>query len=149
MKHSVKAIFILVLFCGSNVFGQISKNTDSLFMVKNYLLDIQNTVNSKENPKQKTEKLTAFIRSAAKQKAVFGRNIHSVAPNNQEAEEMKTSLNFVLQSMVLYKSDLKEKPAKPCGTNEAAYLNKNITILVNKINHYSESVKRKQKENTY
>lgn len=132
----VRRLFLLFLLVSLQTNAQTSKSIDSIFWVKNYLLDIQKTVNSKENHKQKTEKLTVLIRSSTKQKAVFGRNIHLIAPTHQEAEEMKTSLNFVLQSMVLYKSDLKEQPKKPAVTNELAYLNKNITILVHKINHY-------------
>lgn len=106
MKHQSKIIFTLVLFCSSHVFGQTSKNIDSLLLVKEYLLDIRKTINTKQSPGQKIEKLTTFIRAATKQKAIFGRNINPIAPTHQEAGDMKTSLNFVLQSMVLYKSDL-------------------------------------------
>jgi len=134
-----KFSFILLLFSGF-AFSQSSKPADSLFLVKNYLLEIQNTVNSKESPKQKIGKLNALIKLVTTQKAVFNRNITKVVKNNDEAKTLKSSLNFILQSMVLHKSDLRVAP-KPCGTNEAAYLNKNIPVLVDKIYFYCNQSK--------
>lgn len=138
-------IFLLIISLQAN--AQLSKNIDSLFLVKNYLLEISNTVNIKENPKRKLIQLNQLIKTATQQKSVFERNIIKVIKNKKETEDMNLSLNLILQSLILYKSDYNRKP-KPCGRNEAAYLNKNISILVDKIYYYCERTKREQAENT-
>lgn len=137
--------FFLLLLFSVRVNAQTAKGTDSLIMVKNYLLNIQKTVNAKQPEKQKVTKLDSLIRSATKQKAIFERNLNSVVQNKQEAAEMKTSLNFILQSMVLYKTDIKNSQPKSART-EMLYLNKNISILNNKITYYCKSAKQLQEQ---
>lgn len=139
-------LFLLLLF-SIKVNAQTAKGIDSLFLVKNYLLDVQTIINAKQLENQKIEKLDSFIRSATKQKAIFGRNINSIVQNNQEAEEMKTSLNFILQSMVVYKTDIKNNQPKQART-EILYLNKNIPILINKIYFYTKRFQNFREEKT-
>lgn len=134
--------FFLLLLFSVRVNAQTAKGTDSLIMVKNYLLNIQKTVNAKQAEKQKIAKLDSLIRLATKQKAIFGRNLTCVVKNKQEAAEMKTTLNFILQSMVLYKADLKSNGESP---SEILYLNKNIPILSNKIYYYCKSAQQSLK----
>lgn len=67
-------------------------------------MDIHNTVNSKEETKQKIAKLDHFVRSAAGKKEVFNRNIIKIADKKQEIMQLKSSLNFILQSLLLPRS---------------------------------------------
>ncbi len=118
---------------------------DSLSMVRNYLMEIRNAVNSKELPKHKLEKLDRLIKSATSQKAIFNRNITKVIVVALEAEQLMSTLNFILQSMVLYRSDIKSNYE---SQSETVFLNKNIPVLVYKIDFYSKRAKIRLEENT-
>lgn len=136
----IKNILFLLLLFAVKTYAQTSKSIDSLFMVKSYLLVIQETVNAKKSEKQKIAKLDSLIRLATSHKRIFDRNLNDIVKYEREAKEMKTSLNFILQSMVLYKTDLKSSGKSP---SEILYLNKNIPILVNKIYHYGKFAKQR------
>lgn len=119
---------------------------DSLSIVRNYLMEIRNAVNSKELPKNKLEKLNRLIKSATSQKAIFNRNITKVIGVAPEAEQLMSTLNFILQSMVLYRSDIKSNHE---SQSETVFLNKNIPVLVYKIDYYSKRAKIRLEENTH
>ena len=121
---------------------------DSLFRVQDYLLEIKSSVNSNESPKKKLEKLNRLIQSASTQKDIFSRNIAKISGNKEETTQLKSSLNFILQSLALYTTDLKRNNMKS-AENELKYMNKNISHLVYKIDFHCKMAKIKTEENTH
>lgn len=119
---------------------------DSLFIVQNYLSEIRNTVNSKKSHKHKLEKLGSLIQSADTQKAIFNRNITKIAGTTKDTEQLKSSLNSILQSVILYRSDLKNNYK---SQSEIIFLNKNIPVLVYKIDFHCTRAKIRLEENTH
>ncbi|SHK55743.1 hypothetical protein [Epilithonimonas mollis] len=133
----MKNLFFIFLLVSVPLYSQASKNIDSLFLVKDYLQNIRTTVNSKINNQKKTEKLDSLIRTATKYKTIFDRNIRAIVKIREEETELRTAINFILQSMVLYRSDLKDRSE---NRTEILYLNKNIPILINKIYYHTRMV---------
>ncbi|WP_162926574.1 hypothetical protein [Pedobacter chitinilyticus] len=129
-----------MLLLSIKVSAQTEKATDSLALIRNYLLDIQKAVNTKQPQKHKVAKLDSLIRLATKQQAVFERNLSPVLKNKREVVAMESSLNFILQSMVLYKTGIKNSQSRSAHA-ETLYLNKNISILANKITYYCKTAK--------
>lgn len=121
---------------------------DSIFGVQDYLLEIRNSVNSNESPRKKLDKLNSLIQSATTQKAIFSRNITKISGQPQEEVQLKSLLNFILQSLVLYETDLKNNNIKS-AQNELKYMNKNISNLVYKIDFHCKVAKTKIDENTH
>lgn len=142
----MRTLFLLFLLISFQANSQTSKAIDSLFLIKKYLQNIQNTVNSKEETKQKIAKLDHLVRSATAQKDVFNRNIIKITDSKQEIVQLKSSLNFILQSLVLHKSDiLNDKD----GFSEKKYLNENIPPLVDKIIYHCKRFEEKLEFETH
>lgn len=140
MMYRLLVIFLLFpLFCDA----QFSKNIDSLFIVKDYLMDISNTVRSKENNETKIDKLGNLIRSATFQKGIFNRNIAKIGQEDEETDRLIAMFNLSMQSMVLYRSDLLSNFENKA---EADYLNEKLAILMYKIYFYCDYAKRLQLE---
>lgn len=135
-------LFLLTSLQGNAQIAEV----DGLYMVRNYLVEIRNTVNAKEPPKHKLEKLDSLIKSANMQKAVFNRNVAKITATPQEAEQLKSALNYILQSMILYRSDIKNYHE---SQSEIVFLNKNIPVLIYKIDFYSKRSKTRLEENTH
>lgn len=142
----IKKYLFVFLFVSLQANAQLTKKIDSLFLVKSYLLNIQHTVNSKEESKQKLAKLDNFVKSATAQKAVFNKNIAKIVENKQEIEQLKSSLNFILQSLALYKSDISNNKS---GLSEKKYLNQNIPPLIDKIIFYCKRLEENIKFETH
>jgi len=140
----MRTLFLLFFLISFQANSQTSKVVDSLFLVKSYLLEIRTTVNSKEKPQQ-LEKLDRLIKSATTQKDFFNRNIIKILDNKQEMAKLKSSLNFILQSLVLYKSDISNDND---GFSEKKYLNQNIPPLVDKIIYHCKRYEDKIKFET-
>lgn len=141
----MRTLFLLFFLISFQANSQTSKVVDSLFLVKSYLLEIRTTVNSKEKPQQ-LQKLDRLIKSATTQKDFFNRNIIKIVDNKQEMAKLKSSLNFILQSLVLYKSDISNDND---GFSEKKYLNQNIPPLVDKIIYHCKRYEDKIKFETH
>lgn len=127
-NYLTKTIFIILLFFGFQLNAQ-TKTTDSLFQVKKYLHELQSTVNSNQLKEQKVLKMNCLIRAGITQREIFERNIN-LTKSKEAAVEMMRLFNFILQSGILYKSDVKKNYS---GYSEVCYLNTNIPILIQKM----------------
>lgn len=141
----LRGLLLLLLLNPVRVQGQTT-SIDSLYMVRHYLLQIRNTVNSGESASRKLDKLNVMVRSADRQKNVFSRSVRRLVGDVTDVEQLISSLNFVLQSLVLYRSDLK---GNHTGRSELVFLNRNIPILVYKIDLYCKGVRIRLEENTH
>ncbi len=142
---TIYRLIFLFLITSIQTNAQIAE-VDSLSTVRNYLVEIRNTVNAKELRRHKLEKLGSLIKSAAMQKAIFNRNAVKITATLREAEQLKSALNYILQSMILYRSDIKNNHE---SQSEIVFLNKNIPVLIYKIDFYSKRAKIRLEENTH
>ncbi len=124
----MKKLILLFFFISTQLQAQ-TKNTDSLLPVKKYLFELKQTVNSGKMKKSKMIKLERLIRTGMTQREIFTRNIKRMK-NKEEAEEMIKMFNFILQSAILYKSDVKKNYS---GYSEGTFLNTNIPLLMQKM----------------
>lgn len=142
----IKIMSTIVLFVFSYFSLAQNRNAiDSLFQVKDYLLNVKHCINQEQTVEEKTIQLKRFIKLASSQEAIFERNATAVIKNKQELKQLKTTLHFILQSIVLYHEDIKQKGKSP---TESMYLNKNIPLLVDKIYYYCKIEKLEEQKRT-
>ena len=142
----IKIMSTIVLFVFSYFSLAQNRNAiDSLFQVKDYLLNVKHCINQGQTVEEKTIQLKRFIKLASSQEAIFERNATAVIKNKQELKQLKTTLHFILQSIVLYHEDIKQKGKSP---TESMYLNKNIPLLVDKIYYYCKIEKLEEQKRT-
>ena len=135
-----KAIIVFILLLGNFSLAQNRSAIDSLFQVKDYLLNVKHCINEEQTGEEKIAQLKQFIKLASSQEAIFERNATAVIKNKKELKQLKTTLHFILQSIILYHEDINQNGKSP---TESFYLNKNIPPLVDKIYYYCKIENRK------
>lgn len=136
----IKSIYIgfLVLFA-TITFAQNKSDIDSLFQVKNYLLDIRSTVNVKDwNGAQQLIKVEQLIEKGKSYETQFPLWLKTVIREDSwHSTEMKRQFTLILQTLALYKSDLKMLQNKrPTNKEDLEFLNNSIPKLVDTIYYY-------------
>ena len=136
----IKSIYIgfLVLFT-TITFAQNKSDIDSLFQVKDFLLDIRSTVNVKDwNGAQQLIKVEQLIEKGKGYETQFPLWLKTVIREDSwHSTEMKRQFTLILQTLALYKSDLKMLQNKrPTNQEELEYLNRKIPKLVDTIYYY-------------
>ena len=136
----IKSIYIgfLVLFT-TITFAQNKSDIDSLYQVKNYLLDIRSTVNVKDwNGAQQLIKVEQLIEKGQRYETQFPLWLKTVIREDSwHSTEMKRQFTLILQTLALYKSDLKTfQNKRPTNQEELEYLNRKIPKLVDTIYYY-------------
>ena len=136
----IKIIYIgfLVLFT-TITFAQNKSDMDSLFQVKVFLLDIRSTVNVKDwNGAQQLIKVEQLIEKGKSYETQFPLWLKTVIREDSwHSTEMKRQFTLILQTLALYKSDLKMLQNKrPTNQEELEYLNRKIPKLVDTIYYY-------------
>ena len=136
----IKSIYIgfLVLFT-TITFAQNKSDIDSLFQVKVFLLDIRSTVNVKDwNGAQQLIKVEQLIEKGKSYETQFPLWLKTVIREDSwHSTEMKRQFTLILQTLALYKSDLKMLHNKrPTNQEELEYLNRKIPKLVDTIYYY-------------
>lgn len=136
-------LFITVTLLLQSITGisQTKQHISHLYEVKSYLLAAKTTVNKRTEREQKVASLDSLIRLATRTKEIFTVHINPILRNRpEEIRSLNQSLNFILQSIILYKTDLKNRQEKAAET-EMQYLNKQIPYFTNKIDEYCKSFK--------
>ena len=136
----IKSIYIgfLVLFA-TITFAQNKSDIDSLFQVKNYLLDIRSTVNVKDwNGAQQLIKVEQLIEKGQRYETQFPLWLKTVIREDSwHSTEMKRQFTLILQTLALYKSDLKTfQNKRPTNKEDLEFLNNSIPKLVDTIYYY-------------
>lgn len=136
----IKSIYIgfLVLFTAIT-FAQNKSGIDSLYQVKNYLLDIRSTVNVKDwNGAQQLIKVEQLIEKGQRYETQFPLWLKTVIREDSwHSTEMKRQFTLILQTLALYKSDLKMLQNKrPTNKEDLEFLNNSIPKLVDTIYYY-------------
>lgn len=107
-----------------------SQKIDKLTLVNNYLLDIKELIN--HIPKTKKAKLAKFdhlLKQGSAQKRMLEEELKKTK-NAAEHQGIIRQFNFVLQAVILVKTDIKNNIV---STEDIDYLNQNIPILIRKI----------------
>ena len=138
-------LFFIVLLLGNFSLAQNRSAIDSLFQVKDYLLNVKHCINEEQTGEEKIAQLKQFIKLASSQEAIFERNATAVIKNKKELKQLKTTLHFILQSIILYHEDINQNGKSP---TESFYLNKNIPPLVDKIYYYCKVAEIEWQRNT-
>lgn len=136
----IKSIYIgfLVLFT-TITFAQNKSDIDSLYQVKNYLLDIRSTVNVKDwNGAQQLIKVEQLIEKGQRYETQFPLWLKTVIREDSwHSTEMKQQFALILQTLALYKSDLKTfQNKRPTNKEDLEFLNNSIPKLVDTIYYY-------------
>ena len=136
----IKSIYIgfLVLFT-TITFAQNKSDIDSLYQVKDFLLDIRSTVNVKDwNGAQQLIKVEQLIEKGKSYETQFPLWLKTVIREDSwHSTEMKRQFTLILQTLALYKSDLKMLQNKrPTNQEELEYLSRKIPKLVDTIYYY-------------
>ena len=139
-----KAIIVFILLLGNFSLAQNRSAIDSLFQVKDYLLNVKHCINEEQTGEEKIAQLKQFIKLASSQEAIFERNATAIIKNKKELKQLKTTLHFILQSIILYHEDINQNGKSP---TESFYLNKNIPPLVDKIYYYCKIEKLEEQIN--
>lgn len=140
-----KTIIVFILLLGNFSLAQNRSAIDSLFQVKDYLLNVKHCINEEQTGEEKIAQLKQFIKLASSQEAIFERNATAVIKNKKELKQLKTTLHFILQSIILYHEDINQNGKSP---TESLYLNKNIPPLVDKIYYYCKVAEIEWQRNT-
>ena len=142
----IRIILIIVFFsfCHFSL-AQNRSAIDSLFQVKDYLLNVKHCINEEQTGEEKIAQLKQFIKLASSQEAIFERNATAIIKNKKELKQLKTTLHFILQSIILYHEDINQNGKSP---TESFYLNKNIPPLVDKIYYYCKVAEIEWQRNT-
>lgn len=121
-------IFFLSLFGWVHfASAQTTQPKDSLLSAKTYLLDIQKFLSKKRERQQKIVMLDSLINEGKALDKVFHRG---------QLSKLSRSFHFILQSLALYKSDLKTAADSPI---EMQYLDENIPMLIKQIDNFRAS----------
>ena len=139
-----KAIIVFILLLGNFSLAQNRSAIDSLFQVKDYLLNVKHCINEEQTGEEKIAQLKQFIKLASSQEAIFERNATAIIKNKKELKQLKTTLHSILQSIILYHEDINQNGKSP---TESLYLNKNIPPLVDKIYYYCKIEKLEEQIN--
>ena len=136
----IKSIYIgfLVLFT-TITFAQNKSDIDSLYQVKNYLLDIRSTVNVKDwNGAQQLIKVEQLIEKGQSYETQFPLWLKTVIREDSwHSTEMKRQFTLILQTLALYKSDLITfQNKRPTNKEDLEFLNNSIPKLVDTIYYY-------------
>ncbi len=137
MKQNITLFLIVFLFSIS--YSQNKSDIDSLYQVKNYLLDIRSTVNVKDwNGAQQLIKVEQLIEKGKKYETQFPLWLKTVIHEDSwHSTEMKRQFTLILQTLALYKSDLKAtKNKRPTNQEDLEFLNSSIPKLVDAIYQY-------------
>ena len=136
----IKSIYIgfLVLFT-TITFAQNKSDIDSLYQVKDYLLDIRSTVNVKDwNGAQQLIKVEQLIEKGQSYETQFPLWLKTVIREDSwHSTEMKRQFTLILQTLALYKSDLiMLQNKRPTNKEDLEFLNNSIPKLVDTIYYY-------------
>lgn len=102
-----KLLILLVALTVITAKAQTQNNADSLLVVKNYIEEIQTTVNSKLKPKEKVAVMDSLIHLGSPYQHVLEKHLAAFA-TAKETEDIITSYKFIVGSLIMYKTDIKE-----------------------------------------
>ena len=147
-----KISFVFVLLFTSMMFAQNKNHIDSLYQVKNYLLDLRSTVIKNDwNTNEQLIKVSQLMEKGKDYEKQFPIWLNAVLHEDSwHYTEMQRQFTLILQTLALYKSDLKAKPnQRPNNLDDLKFLNNSIPKLVDEIYYYCKLVEEERLKNTH
>lgn len=120
-------LFILLFGWDYSASAHTTQPKDSLMLVKTYLFEIQKSLSKKQERHKKIVMLDSLINKGKALDKVF---------RGDQLSKLSRSFHFILQSLALYKSDLKATADSPM---ERQYLDENIPLLLKQIDNFRAS----------
>lgn len=139
----MRSLLILFLLLPTESRAQPARHSDSLFLVSDYLLNIKRTVGATIAKKEAGIALDSLTLLASQQKRRFEHNLPYIARNRQVEEELTAAFDFIIRSLILYKTDLRNNAE---STSEMEYMYRNIPVLVDKIYYYCKIAQKRSEE---
>ena len=139
MIKKMKVSFVFVLLFTSIMFAQNKSHIDSLYQVKNYLLDLRSTIIKNDgNTNEQLVKVAQLMEKGKVYEKQFPIWLNAVLHEDSwHYTEMKRQFTLILQTLALYNSDLKAKPNQlPNNLDDLKFLNSSIPKLVDTIYYY-------------
>jgi DNA repair ATPase RecN len=149
IKHGVISICLL-FFLAIN--AQNKNHIDSLYQVKNYLLDLRSTVIKNDwNTNEQLIKVSQLMEKGKDYEKQFPIWLNAVLhEDSRHYTEMQRQFTLILQTLALYKSDLKAKPNQlPNNLDDLKFLNNSIPKLVHEIYYYCKLAEEERLKNTH
>ncbi|CAA7193773.1 hypothetical protein [Chryseobacterium potabilaquae] len=138
-----KLLYITILLsCSPMILCQNREAIDSLFATKDYLSEIKKTINIQEDV-NKVQRIQKLIRAGSEKEERFKFFLKKIVNDHTEYEDMIQSFHWILQSLVLYKSDLTTNVSEIEKNSEKMYMNRHIPPLINQIYFYTKKFQEK------
>jgi hypothetical protein len=133
-----KISFVFVLLVTSMMFAQNKNQIDSLYQVKNYLLDLRSTVVKNDwNTNEQLIKVSQLMEKGKVYEKQFPIWLNAVLHEDSwHYTEMKRQFTLILQTLALYNSDLKTSQTKSPSNQDLEFLNTRIPKLIDEIYYY-------------
>jgi hypothetical protein len=141
MKKLLIAFMMLFAFSAK---AQTKAQADSLNVVKEYVLNLQSTVNSTTlGGEEKVRALTTLLETGTKTGKTLKKNLGAFVMGD-EYKNIAGLYGFIVQSAILYKTDLKSNNYKEgeSAKVEAQYLNGHVPSFCHKLQAYIDSVEK-------
>lgn len=126
----MKTILFLMLIFNTQLIAQ-TNNNNNFDITKTYLSQIQEAVDYAPNTmNQKINKLKHVIEQGKHQRNILEKQLQKTK-SEKEQREIIRDFNFILQSVIILKTDIQKNfPV----SSEIYYLNRNIPLLLKKLN---------------
>lgn len=147
-----KVRFVFILLFTSCMFAQNKSHMDSLYQVKNYLLDLRGTVIKNDwNTNEQLIKVSQLMEKGKVYEKQFPIWLNAVVhKDSRHYTEMNRQFTLILQTLALYNSDLKAKPNQlPNNLDDLMFLNTSIPKLVHEINYYCKLSEEERLKKTH
>lgn len=116
----------------------MAQEKDSMALTCNWLLKVHTSINSKLEKKQKLSDIRSLLEEGKDFHQFFKRKMH--LKEGQESQDLYSQFNFIVQSIILYKTDLNNNDD---AREEVSYLNKNIPLFLKRLKGYLNGNKRR------
>ena len=147
-----KASFVFIVLFTSMMFAQNKNHIDSLYQVKNYLLDLRSTIIKNDgNTNEQLVKVAQLMEKGKVYEKQFPIWLNAVLHEDSwHYTEMKRQFILILQTLALYNSDLKAKPNQlPNNLDDLKFLNSSIPKLVDAIYFYCKLAEEERLKKTH
>lgn len=130
--------FCWLIICSSYIVtkAQNSSSIDSLFLVKNYLLTLQHTVENKQLSNTiKVQQLDSLVKKASGYQVVLNTHLQKIHYTDTAISSMLQQYRLIIQSAILLKTDLRQNGYQNTAGSSAEiyYLYRHIPAFVHRI----------------
>ena len=148
IKHGLLSICLLFVL---PINAQNKSHIDSLYQVKSYLLDLRSTIIKNDgNTNEQLVKVAQLMEKGMVYEKQFPIWLKTVIHQDSwHYTEMQRQFTLILQTLALYKSDLKTSRNKNPSNQDLEFLNTRIPKLVDAIYFYCKLAEEERLKKTH